>query len=1225
MGELQHRCVGCFRDKGEARVCPSCGFDEGVNRPALLLPFRTVLDERYVIGRELGAMSGFTITYLAWDLSLNERVAIKEFLPPLLAGRDDDGVTVRPHSDADARFFRSGVQTFGEEAQRLARFHHDNIVRVLTCLETNGTAYMIMDLYSGGETLEGYLGRQGGRISQHEALQLIGPILEALESEVHAQQFLHLDISPQNIYLASVGTETRPMLLDFGAARRALGESSLSLPVTLRPGYSPLEQYNRQGKQGSWTDVYACAATLYRCVTGVVPPPAIDRLARDLLMAPQKLASELSSSFCDAVLWGLGVARRQRPQTVAAFRKRLFDQPPSGEQAMQVVPPEDNTRAGRVLVFISYSHDSEEHKQRVLELADRLRFDGVDAQLDQYEQAPPVGWPQWMLNQIEEASFVLVVCTEIYERRFSGKEAHDQGLQATWQGAILRQALYEARAYNTQLIPVTFAAGDAAHVPLVLKGATRYDLETEEGYEALYRRLTGQPLIRRPDLGPVRSLPPAPRGRSTARPESRPSDSEDRPAGEDAQPDLGQALTDTYRRKVELEVSGGDTAPVLEKILALKRRLREGGQLQQGDLLSGRFKLLQVIGQGGFATVWKAVDRARHALVAVKVLHGQYRHDRSRRQRFFRGARKMAELHHQAIVRVIEEKAEDEGWSFFVMEYLAGGNLRQAVQSGRLTLEDRLRILLEVGDAVAFAHQKEIVHRDLKPANILLDQHDRPKLTDFDLVRAPDTTGGTRTSMLGTVIYAAPEMMAQPKDAGKPADVYGFGMTLAFALHGKDLPLDAMRDSESFVASLDASPEIQTALARAVAWAPEERWGSVSELCAALQRALGPRESIEQPGKPARDLSFEQATTQALGDSEDRAPDPGKPIRRENSPRSWRGRARLFAAVAVPTAFILSGLALAWWSVTSNKSNILLAQDDASQTRAGQEVIIPVLWNDQVPAGASLSITRPPGRGTASKNGDGTVTYQPDSDFHQGSDEFTYTVADGTQTAMAMVAIEVKPRRAFSPTTAPRSGEVRTHRKDGLAYAWIPPAQEGQKGFWLGQTEVTVGTYRDFAAGNFRKMATLPRGSTEFHPVVSVNWNDAQAFCQWSGGRLPTAMEWEHAARGGLEDPIYPWGDDDLSCSREDPNGAAGRPRTCKLSGPLKVGSYQANGYGLYDMAGNAAEWCYAAAARNKKVVKGGSFRDKNNLKIATRASAILNQSYVFVGFRCLREDPPEE
>src|ERR1043165_4218125 len=158
-------------------------------------------------------------------------------------------------------------------------------------------------------------------------------------------------------------------------------------------------------------------------------------------------------------------------------------------------------------VFISYTHDSLEHMDRVLSLADRLRAEGVDCRLDQYETSPPEGWPRWMNGQIEWADFVLVVCTEAYQRRFKGTEEAGKGLGAKWEGAIITQELYEAEAHNTKFIPMLFSREDTGNIPNLLRGATYYDLSTEEGYEELYRRLTNQPPVSKPELGTLRPMP----------------------------------------------------------------------------------------------------------------------------------------------------------------------------------------------------------------------------------------------------------------------------------------------------------------------------------------------------------------------------------------------------------------------------------------------------------------------------------------------------------------------------------------------------------------------------------------------------------------------------------------------------------------------------------------------------------------------------------------------
>jgi len=159
-------------------------------------------------------------------------------------------------------------------------------------------------------------------------------------------------------------------------------------------------------------------------------------------------------------------------------------------------------------VFISYSHDSDEHKDRVLELSNRLRSEGLDCHIDQYETSPAEGWPRWMQNQIGQSDSVLVVCTNMYEQRFLGKGEVHKGLGGKWEGAIITQELYSKEFQNTKFIPVLFSSEDASFIPDVLKSATYYRVDVETGYEDLYRRLTDQRAIVKPELGQIRALPP---------------------------------------------------------------------------------------------------------------------------------------------------------------------------------------------------------------------------------------------------------------------------------------------------------------------------------------------------------------------------------------------------------------------------------------------------------------------------------------------------------------------------------------------------------------------------------------------------------------------------------------------------------------------------------------------------------------------------------------------
>ena len=346
-------CPGCFENKGEAERCPHCGYDEARPLASLLLPHRTLLNrEKYIIGKLLGTPGGFGITYLGWDCMLRRTVAIKEYMPRMIAVRDKDGLSVTPTTESEDTY-RDGVKRFIEEARTLAMFRHKNVVRVFEYFEENNTAYTVMEYYHGRSLAEYVKTQPNGRMSEQEAIDIMLPILDGLR-EVHEQKFLHRDIKPPNIYLAERPKKpTTPILLDFGAARYALGEMSQSLQVVLTPGYAPYEQYTRRGKQGPWTDIYACAATLYSLVTGEKPPEAMDRRDEDTLRPPSELVEGISPVLEQALMKSLTVLPGDRTQTVDEFEDLLTleeitqEPPPEPEPA-----PRDSTTA-RVMLVVS--------------------------------------------------------------------------------------------------------------------------------------------------------------------------------------------------------------------------------------------------------------------------------------------------------------------------------------------------------------------------------------------------------------------------------------------------------------------------------------------------------------------------------------------------------------------------------------------------------------------------------------------------------------------------------------------------------------------------------------------------------------------------------------------------------------------------------------------------------------------------------------------------------
>ena len=314
-------CYGCMTEGIDRFPCPVCGWhNESEPESYLYLKSGSKLNDQYLIGRVLGH-GGFGITYLALDTRLKIKLAVKEFLPREYAARDSTDATVSVHSGTAKDEFAHGLEKFLEEAQNVARFQgHPGIVGVLNFFEANGTGYMVMP-YVEGTTLKEYLQSQPEqKISYEKAIGIFMPVLDALR-EVHQAGMLHRDISPDNIYITTTG---QVKLLDFGAARFAMGEHSKSLSIVLKPGYSPREQYSAKGKQGAWTDIYAVAASLYRSITGVVPDDALDRLEDDELRAPGELVS-IPPEVEQAILTAMSVNARNRFQTIEAFQAALFE------------------------------------------------------------------------------------------------------------------------------------------------------------------------------------------------------------------------------------------------------------------------------------------------------------------------------------------------------------------------------------------------------------------------------------------------------------------------------------------------------------------------------------------------------------------------------------------------------------------------------------------------------------------------------------------------------------------------------------------------------------------------------------------------------------------------------------------------------------------------------------------------------------------------------------
>ena len=296
---------------------------------------------RYEIVSVLGH-GGFGITYLARDTQLDRDVALKEYLPAALAVRQD-GSSVLPRSTEVADDFGWGRSRFIDEGRTLANLHEaPAIVKVFDFLEANGTAYIVMELLRG-QTLEERV-KAEGPLAPAAVEAILWPLLAGLE-KVHEAGFLHRDIKPANIML---GAEGKATLIDFGASRAAMADRTKTMTAIFTPGYAAPEQFT-SAKQGPWTDIYGLAATLHYAITGKAPPSAFDRLMEDTY---EPLAALAPPGFDrpaprSASMPACRSPRKQRPQSIAAWRALLGDEPADSAPTLVMAPRPAHRRRPR--------------------------------------------------------------------------------------------------------------------------------------------------------------------------------------------------------------------------------------------------------------------------------------------------------------------------------------------------------------------------------------------------------------------------------------------------------------------------------------------------------------------------------------------------------------------------------------------------------------------------------------------------------------------------------------------------------------------------------------------------------------------------------------------------------------------------------------------------------------------------------------------------------------
>ncbi len=305
-------CPNCFSGQFNGERCMRCGYlmPEDENGTDMRLFFR--LKNRYIVGRSIGA-GGFGITYSAYDLQNDCRVAIKEYFPSGIVSRNSDGISIYYTRQNRIPEFKHGLARFKDEAEVIRKLNHiSTVVNIIDTFEENGTAYYVME-YIDGISLKNLVPEGGLNLQlANEILKHIGYTVDLMHKEYG---YLHRDISPENIMIS---TDKRCVLIDFGSAKNYYFENS-EYTVTLKHGFAPIEQYSSVDVQGPYTDLYALAGTYYYTLTKTVIPKAPDRLMGAEYAPLHEIRPDVPLRVSEAVDRALMIRKSERTKTVSQF------------------------------------------------------------------------------------------------------------------------------------------------------------------------------------------------------------------------------------------------------------------------------------------------------------------------------------------------------------------------------------------------------------------------------------------------------------------------------------------------------------------------------------------------------------------------------------------------------------------------------------------------------------------------------------------------------------------------------------------------------------------------------------------------------------------------------------------------------------------------------------------------------------------------------------------
>ena len=655
----------------------------------------------------------------------------------------------------------------------------------------------------------------------------------------------------------------------------------------------------------------------------------------------------------------------------------------------------------------------------------------------------------------------------------------------------------------------------------------------------------------------------------------------------------------------------------------------------------GRYRIIEPLGQGGMAVVYRAFDTRLECDVAVKFIRMEQLPPvevEKALKRFEREAKEVARLTHPNIVKVTDY-GEYHGTPYLVMPYLSGGSLKE-LAGKPMPYEQAARLLAPVGRALEYAHEKNLIHRDIKPGNILLTDRGQPLVADFGIAKILDVESGhtlTSTNVaVGTPDYMAPEQWFNQVSA--QSDIYSLGVVFYEMVTGRrpytaDTPAaiflkqsnDPLPRPRSFVDGLPE--EVEKVLYKALAKKPEERYASMGEFASALEGLAG----LVKSDQPSQQEVFKKGEIGSVIPASPQ-PIPGRstptgsgilpvslPLKTSSAKPSINGWiwVAIGTIVAVGLVALVGIFALIGWGVSKYPAN-----PAATQNLKGLAVL-PSTVTPAPPIAVVLSTSTPSIEFTKTETPAATATSVQTPTPSLGIGSRQISSYDG----MVMV---------YVPAGEFLMGSDKT--KDSQAEAdELPQHTVYLDAYWIDQTNVTNAMYAECVTakkctlnsqGSFTRTDYFSNKNYADYPAINISWFDAHNYCEWAGRRLPGEAEWEKAARG-TNGNIYPWGNS-IDCTKANYPG-------CSKGDTVAENFYPAGAspYGALDMGGNVWEWVedwysdtYYQKSPSKnptgpstgtsRVLRAGSwYGNVWYVRTANRFSDLPNDIYYSFGFRC--------